>query len=121
LNTPLKIAKAIRSDYVRVVYFDGQIYDYKIELWPSSSPLGDPKKMPAANSPGRISPADRLREKRAEEKCRRGENSFFSYDTGYWGSTVTQDSANPNIIVHAVNWVFTGTVVVRDYQDCRGK
>lgn len=52
LNNPAAIVKAIRDDYVRVVYYDGQIADFKITKWPSFIPLDFDKWFPVSTHLG---------------------------------------------------------------------
>lgn len=63
LRDPLVAAKAIRNDYIRIVYYDGQIADFKIKRWPSTDPVEFDKVVPSVNT--KRLPASR-------DECRNG-------------------------------------------------
>lgn len=111
LRDPITIAKAIRNDYVRIVYYDGQIADFKIRRWPSTDPLEFDKVVPSINT-------KRLP---ARDECRNGKVAI-EYSTGYWGAEFDGPSSGapaPRVTTVA-RWIDTGKVTVWDEarRDC---
>lgn len=115
LNTPIAIARAIRDDYIRVVYYDGQIVDFKIKRWPSTIPIEFDKQVPSVDTP-RLSASALADIRRRQTACMSGESGggsayTVSYTTGYWGSKVEDNPATGGVIITA-SWINTGTVSV---------
>jgi hypothetical protein len=114
LITPQKIYDAIENDYIRVVYYDGQIYDYKIQHWPSSRPVGAPTRMSTATQI-HLSP----RYQQALHDCNMGRTTHESVtlNTGYWGVQEIHYADRDEL---STAWVSTGTRTY-DFDDCGGK
>ncbi|MCE4535655.1 hypothetical protein LXT12_00060 [Pelomonas sp. P7] len=108
LNTPVAIYRALRDDYVRVVYYDGQIADFKIKRWPSTMPVDfdktvptvDTKRKPASGGGGK-------------DYCRNGK-SYTDYRTGYWGVESDGPTSGPPapLVTITVRWISTGVQTV---------
>lgn len=102
LTTPSKIAKAIRNDYLRVAYFDGQIADFKIKRWPSSNSLEFTKKVPNANEKPRV----------VYVPDTRGCSKYTKViNTGYWGVSYP-DTGDSGLVITNAAWVSTGPVII---------
>jgi hypothetical protein len=113
LNTPAAIQKAIKDDFIRIVYYDGQIADFKIRRWPSTVPVDFIETVPTVDT-------KRLTESQLEEVDRRNNSCLvnvytFSLPTGYWG--VSYDYADPPAegmlptLIISTSWVSTGDQV----------
>lgn len=103
LNTPLKIAKALREDSVRIVYFDGQIAEFRISRWPSTNPLDFSEKLSSANQQTR---PRYIAQERDAASCFGDYSSPISVQTGYLGSRVEWDSNGTATIIGT--WINTG-------------
>jgi hypothetical protein len=114
LRDPKRALKIIKHDYLRVVYHDGQIYDYLITAYPSSVPLNNAKKMPTVNTT-HLSPEW----ERAQRDCNMGRSQHKSVtiNTGFWGVSETRYPDHDQI---SSSWVSTGTREY-DFDDCGGK
>lgn len=106
LNTPIAIYNAIKNDYIRIIYADGQIADFKIKRWPSTMPVEFSRKMPAANS-AHLDPTSDLMLMKAS--CLpANQTTTITVRTGYWGSDAYLDTnGNWNI---TGGWVDTGSM-----------
>ncbi len=108
LNTVAKISKALKEDYVRVVYYDGQIADFKVKRWPSTIPLDFDKTVATVDTPHVAPGATALI---SGPRCYVPGEFFrtLTYNTGYWGQTAT---ATQNVVTIVATWVDTGFVSV---------
>ena len=109
LNTPQKIEKAIKEDNIRVVYFDGQIAEFKIARWPSTIPLDFKTKLSSANQQTKpyyiaLSPKSCFGDKGGSG----GSGSSATVNTGYWGSYQWWDNESQTGGTTAT-WISTGT------------
>lgn len=107
LNTAAKIRAANKGDYIRVVYADGQIADFRIRRWPSSDAIDFDSLMPSANSK-HLSEEQLDDFERRMNACSGGAQGAYSvlYPTGFWGSSVT-DLDDGGVLVTGF-WVDTG-------------
>lgn len=113
LNTPAAIAKAIKNDFVRVVYYDGQIADFKIKRWPSTIPVDFDSTVPTVTTV-HLSDAQVEDIDARNNRCQSISYSI-SYDTGYWGQYGTNNGSTVTITAYYVDtgtrtMTFPGTV-----------
>lgn len=113
---------AVKRDYMRVVYYDGQIADFKISSFGNTLNLKFAKLQPAVDAP---SPPSRLSKIIREGACGPGKSSFTTrttYDTGYWGD-VQGTRPNPDgglpIVYITSNWISTGFVTITTRETCK--
>ena len=99
LTNPTAIAKAIKSDSVRIVYADGTIADFKIKLWPSSYPVLFTQTVSSANQKLVYT---------QENGCNANSGSY-TLNTGYWGSEA--NASDSTVTITAV-WIDTGNVTI---------
>lgn len=103
LNTPAKIAKAIKEDSIRVVYFDGQIAEFKIARWPSTIPLDFSQKVSSSNQqtiPAYLRDYLRL-------TCGGSGGRTVTVQTGYWGTRWEVNGSTVTVI--GGSWISTGS------------
>jgi hypothetical protein len=106
LNTPAAIRQANKGDFVRIVYMDGQIADFRIKRWPSTNPLDFDSTVPTVNSRHLTEQQDSERE-RAMNSCAGGSSSYTLYlETKYLGS-ITESDGNGGLTVTG-SWISTG-------------
>lgn len=111
LSAPLADAatrrKALKSGLMRVVYYDGQIADFRIRRWPSTVPVDFYKTVSSAND------SDFDGSSARENYCTTHSTSI---NTGYWGSSAYLDS-NSNWQIWG-GWISTGTVTISSKINC---
>jgi hypothetical protein len=101
--------KAIKEDAIRVVYYDGQVAEFKIARWPSSYPLEFETKLASANQQTRP-----YYVMTASSTCygdrggSGGTSTPITVETGYWGVTYWWDNA-AQIGGTTASWIGTGT------------
>lgn len=111
LSDAAKKAKIMANDFVRIVYYDGQIADFKIKRFPSFAPLTFDSKVPTVTTP-------HLSQSQLDDIDRRNNTCVsisysISYDTGYWGQDATYSNDGSGDLSHVTVTAFyvsTGSV-----------
>lgn len=115
LNTPAKITKALKEDYFRVMYADGNFVDFRIRRWPSAQPL-DYYDIATSKDQKRLSEDMEVRRQYAE--CMMGAYSSgwteIWVPTGYWGWTSETEPSPDGFgrVTTTGGWIDTGGVAV---------
>jgi hypothetical protein len=115
LVSPADRVKAIKNDYVRVVYYDGQIADFKIKRIPSFVPLEFFRTVPSANH----------KQVNYQAWLQRNDcgSKRITYQTGYWGSSAEifppKEEGQLESVVVTAKWISTGSYVDHERADCK--
>ena len=102
LNSPAAMAKNVGHSYFRVIYWDGQIADFKIARFPSGAPLEFSQKVSSATQQ-HLSDQDRAD---AVNSAPCGALTV-SIPTGYFGSFFV-----PGEMITIGSWVDTGFMTI---------
>lgn len=121
--SPADRLRSVKHDFLRVVYWDGQIADFKINNFNNSLNLKFRKLQPTVDAkadPGRV--VEKINKKSCTGKGAQYMVNHITYDTGYWGD-VQGTRPNPDgglpIVYIVSDWISTGSVTVTETETCK--
>ncbi|WP_269630055.1 hypothetical protein [Pelomonas sp. BJYL3] len=121
ITSPAARINAIKNDYLRVIYYDNKIADFKITGFDLHLNLRFVKLQPSADAPA---PPGRVASKAVEGKCGAGASFFTTrttYETGYWGYSWTDPvvPGPPLPMTATPKWISTGQVTEVTRETCK--